>query len=222
MKYFVVHHPVLTERRALLEEQFEKFGIKDEDVEWVTSFPPEEARKIKEYTQTPLPVSYVSGNMKHYSILQKMVREDIPEAIIFEDDVILMDHFDPEKIPREYAYVKLEAQPELMNILHEEDFSKTLFISNNAGVAGYYVRKEFAEVFVKNINLRHAMDLEIQNVLYHYFDCPVVTVFPTCYQPQSGSSIVMKEGDALPEKWKVYVLTKWKKTYTFDELVSVL
>ncbi len=217
MRYFVVHHPVLTERRARLEEQFEKFGIKDEDVEWVTSFPPDEARKIKEYTQTPLPVSYVSGNMKHYSILQKMVRENIPEAIIFEDDVILMDHFDPEKIPREYAYVKLEAQAELGNLE-----PKPYFVLNNGGVAGYYVRKEFAEVFVKNINMQHAMDLEIQNVLYHHFECPGVVIFPMCYQPQTGSSIVMKEGDALPASWKVYVLTKWKKTYTFDELVSVL
>lgn len=216
MRYFVVHHPVLTERKKSLVKQFEEFGI--EDPEWVTSFPPEEAMKIKEYTGTPIPLGYVSCNMKHYSILKKMVAEDIPEAVIFEDDVVFTKRFDPSKIPRQFPYVKLEIHSELMDFM--DVLPDAYATENNGGICAYYVRKEFAEVFIRNINLRHAMDLEIQNVLFHKFEMYDIVACPMCYQVHTESVINTREG--LPEKWKTYVLTKWAPVYTYDELVTSL
>ena len=88
MKYFCLHHPLLTERYAELSKRFNDLHI---DVEWVTSFFPDELS---------LPEHHTFKNIKEYSLYKKhefciaeQVKRQYPYICILEDDVILPDNF---------------------------------------------------------------------------------------------------------------------------------
>ena len=88
VKYFCIHHPILTERYAELSNRCKALGI---GVEWVTNFFPEELQ---------LPDQHSFKNIKEYSLYKKhefciseQVKHGYPYICILEDDVILPDDF---------------------------------------------------------------------------------------------------------------------------------
>lgn len=216
MKYYVVHHLPLTERKDHVETQLKKRGIV---AEWITDFPPddERVRKVKELTKSPLSLGYISLSMKHYTVFKKMVEENIPEAIVFEDDVVITDHFDVDKIPRMVApYIKLGIRPELLG---KVQFSSEIVVqSNNGGTEAYYVTKHFAETFLYNINLQERIDLEIHNVLVQCYNSIEFLGAFMCYQ--RGDSVLQHDSPPfVPGNWQKYIIAK-HETFTYGELLN--
>ncbi len=208
MKYYVIHDPVLVDRRKKLEEQFKKFDI--HDVEWVTTFPKEDLKKLGEVSGTYMPLGYLSCNMKHYDAMNRMVHDNVPEAIIFEDDVIITEFFNENKIPREFPYVKLgRGPPDAALPLGKSQ----VIIGNNGGFEAYYVKRMFVRDFLNNLDLGWTVDVETHAYL---FSCgiPLICV-PMCYQEYKTS---VHENKQYPITWKQYIMnyqTSSKKS--FDE-----
>lgn len=101
-KVFVTHWDALTDRRAFMENQFQKNGIKD--VEWVTSFPVPELDN--EELIAKYPVVFAKGKiddrlsppvtsllLKHCYVIEEMVKHQYDSALILEDDAILVSNF---------------------------------------------------------------------------------------------------------------------------------
>ena len=88
MKYYIVHYSKNTERRVEMEKQLESIGATD--VEWITEYDKEDEfiSKIKEKTGSPLTPAEISCSVKHFEAMRRMVRDNIEEAIILEDDVV--------------------------------------------------------------------------------------------------------------------------------------
>ena len=177
MKTYIIHHPTLTERRANLEAELKRVGLVD--VEWVTSFPPDHPviQKVKDMTGTKISNGYISGSLKHYDALSRMVRDNIKEALVLEDDVIFSKFFNVTKIPREFPYVKLGKGVDDMRI---ELGDKPILIGNNAGLEAYYVKRLFAKDFIDNLDILWTIDTE-QHAYLVDNGIPLVCV-PMCYQ----------------------------------------
>lgn len=199
-KIYVVHCDQYKDRRLKLEEQFTKFGI--QNVEWVTDYPKDHplVQEWKTKTGTKMSESRISGSLKHYEALRRMCEENIDEAIIFEDDVILTEFFDISKIPRQNIFVRLcQGVPEF----GIQPGNSTITVYNNGGVEAYYIRLEFAREFLKNITLLYAVDIEYHGFLYHnnFQHIPCV---PMCTQIYD----VTNYHDEYELPWLDYVM-KW-------------
>lgn len=208
MKYYVIHDPSLTDRKKNLEKEFKKFDI--HSVEWITTFPKEDLKKIKEVSGTYMPLGYVSCNMKHYDAMNRMVRDNVPEAIIFEDDVIISDFFNENKIPREIPYVKLGKGPPDVEL---PIGNSPIIFGNNGGSEAYYVKRMFARDFLNNLDLGWTIDVEIHAYL---ISCgiPLICV-PMCYQEYKTS---VNEDKKYPITWQQY-MTNYQTSpkRSFDE-----
>jgi hypothetical protein len=216
MKYYVIHNPKWTERKEKLMEQFQKFGIVPE---WITSYPAEDMEILKTYTKSPMSLGYISGIMKHYDALQRLLDDDDEKgAIIFEDDVILTEAFDEECIPVTFPYVSLNMGPPGDQL--EKPSRRFGYKKNNGGAEAYYVNKMFASVFLQNVTLSHGIDLEYYRFLYNFTGTVNIPWVPMCYQNYgegvslSSSSFVQEE----MQPWQDYVLKSKQTTYTFKKL----
>jgi len=106
-KIFLCHSLDLSERRKFQENQLEvKFGFK---VEWITAFP------SKHLTNTTgLKSSELSLALKHMTILQYIVDENIQRSLVLEDDAVLDDHFIEKfnlyikQVPKDADFITLE------------------------------------------------------------------------------------------------------------------
>lgn len=217
MKFFVIHHPALTERRKRVEEQLERLGI---SAEWITDYPACELQGVKEHTKSPLPLGYISCSMKHYKVLQKMVDEDIPDAVIFEDDVIFSEHFDVSKIPTGIPYVKLSKPPPDSHPHPIECSSKMYWELNNGGAEAYYVTKHFAETHLnKNLSLRATMDTEIHNTLTVYYNSSMFPCVPMCHSEGSPTSVTKNDEQDDDIHWTTHIHMIYPG-FTFSELIE--
>lgn len=215
MKYYVIHNPEWTERKEKLTEQFQKFGI---SAEWITSYPADDMEVIKAFTKSPMSLGYISCSMKHYDALQRLLDSDEPDAIIFEDDVILTEAFDEECISVAYPYVSLNMGPPGSQL--EKPSRRFGYKTNNGGVEAYYVNKMFASVFLQNVTLSRPMDLECHRFLYNFTGTLKIPCVPMCYQNYGeGVSLSSSSSSSVEEmSWKEYVLKSEQTTYTFKKL----
>lgn len=215
MKYYVVHNPALTERKEKLEAQFKKFGIVD--CEWVTTFPAEDMEHVKEFTNSPMTLGYISCSMKHYDAFQRLVDSDEKEAIIFEDDVILTEIFDERYIPKIFPYVSLNMGPPGNQI--KEPSRTSGFKNNNGGAEAYYVKKMFAREFLEHINLLRTMDMETYWFWVQNTGSVYIPWIPMCYQNYGETTMNGKATTIeYDEEWDSYILRGNQKTYTFKNL----
>jgi glycosyl transferase family 25 len=97
MKIFVTHYSKLTNRKEHVLNEFKKHGI--EDFEIIEKYDREdiiddsnECRVFDQYYMTNKR-GQVSLHLKHFYIYELMISENIEEALIFEDDIILSDDF---------------------------------------------------------------------------------------------------------------------------------
>ena len=95
MRIFVLHYSKLTHRKQHILEQFKKNGI--EEFEFIEHFDKDEItyNECPEFHQNYITDrrSELSLHLKHFYIYKLMVTENIDEALIFEDDVVLSDDF---------------------------------------------------------------------------------------------------------------------------------
>jgi glycosyl transferase family 25 len=95
IKIFVLHYSKLTSRKQHILEQFKNHGI--QDFEFIEQFDKDEItnENCSQFDQQYIKnrPGELSLHLKHFYVYQLMVNENIDEALIFEDDVILSDGF---------------------------------------------------------------------------------------------------------------------------------
>ena len=210
MKHYVIHNSKEVERRKKLEKQFEEFNITD--VEWVTSFPVEEIGNLKSL-KSYKPLSQMSCDMKHYDVFDRMVKQCIPEAIVFEDDVIFSELYDETKIPK-LDFVKLGRGPPDTQLKFSQE---PIIFNNNGGNEAYYVNLHFASNFKASMN----WTIDIEQQAFLSMKGIQLTCVPMCYQEYVSSHILPEESP--PISWIDFVseFPTYQK-YSFEELVKII
>jgi hypothetical protein len=206
MRHYIIHNSKEKERKEKLEKQLDEFNITD--VEWVTTFPIEEIGNLSTL-ESYKPLSQMSCDMKHMDALDRMVKEGLEEAIIFENDVIFSDLYDEVKIPKA-PYVKLGRGPPDALL----PFSQIpRVVHNNGGNEGYYVNLEFASTFKPS--MKWTMDIEQQAFLMMQ-NIPLVCV-PMCYQEYVSTHTFLTP----PITWIDFLhnFPSYEK-YSFDRLID--
>jgi len=108
-KIFVAHYKKLVDRKEYITNQLVGHGIDINWVEWVTDYDTDEwdVELIQQehpylfdgsgihcnIIRNTLNMPEVSLNLKHRYIMSSVVENEIPDALVFEDDCILQDNF---------------------------------------------------------------------------------------------------------------------------------
>lgn len=226
MKHFVVHWPKLSDRKDLLKYQLAVRGVTD--VEWVEDTPGNAdspfIKWLHQRTKATMALGFLACSAKHYWILNEMVRRDIPEAIILEDDAVLHESYKQFSIPNGLDFVKLgigvnwtlDPGPNPINI-------------GNFGCSeAQYVTLKFARELITNINFGHCTDIVYWAHLLHT-NRPLVCI-PVCHQTSllEGSSTTGGEYHGAPtlgqfiQGWKSLPKFSWPKLVEeYDRKVAV-
>ena len=95
MKIYVLHYSKLTDRKSHILSQFKKHGIQEFEI--IERFDKDE---ITDEQCTLFDPNYVTNkraqlslHLKHLYVYERIITEDIEEALVLEDDVILSDNF---------------------------------------------------------------------------------------------------------------------------------
>jgi GR25 family glycosyltransferase involved in LPS biosynthesis len=106
MKHFIIHDPKLVQRREFLENHLQERGVTD--VEWVTHLNSDSqfVKWLHQRTQTPMALGYLSCTVKHYWVLSEIVKRNIQEAVILEDDVVLHMDYSKCSVPQGLKFMK--------------------------------------------------------------------------------------------------------------------
>jgi len=176
MKHFVVHDPKLVHRREFLEKHLEERGVTD--VEWVTGFNSDSklVKWLHQRTQTPMALGYLSCTVKHYIVLSEIVRQNIYEAVILEDDVVLHKDYSQFVPPVGAKFIKLG-----IGVNWHLNPGLTPVQTPNYGCSeAQYVTRDMAQYILNNLNFGHCVDIVYWAILNHTKH-PLVTV-PLAHQ----------------------------------------
>ena len=99
---YITHYTPLKERRIHMDKQLGRFNLTPT---YITKYDRENLihqdivkyvgyRKNNESITYTIKLSEISLLCKHMHIYETMIKDDIPEAIVFEDDITLYDDFD--------------------------------------------------------------------------------------------------------------------------------
>lgn len=212
MKYFIVHDPKLIQRREFLENHLKERGVTD--VEWVTDLNSDSkfVKWLHQRTQTPMAPGFLSCSVKHYSILADMVKRNIQEAIILEDDVVLHKDF-----------TKFTPLPGLKLIKlgigvnwNLKPGSEPVITPNYGCSEAQYLTIDMAKHILDNLNFGHCVDIVYWAILYN-LKHPLVTV-PLAHQTSilegsttTGKSDTVKEMplSQFIQTWNTLPKMKW-------------
>jgi GR25 family glycosyltransferase involved in LPS biosynthesis len=218
MKTYIIHYSRNNE--TLKEELLNKFP----DAHIITQFDREDEfiPWIKYYTTSPLEMAMVSCNVKHYEALRDMVENDIEEAIIFEDDVVVIKDWKNKfmDIKNKYSpaqdYIKL-------GCLHRYNIDNlehgAIVVGNNGGTEGQYVTKTFAKMVLQNLRVDNTIDL-IHHACLKNRQIPCI---PICSQTSiiSNHDSYGHKYDMDMGHWKDYIVNYFDgKLYNYYELLK--
>jgi hypothetical protein len=201
MKFYVIHYTKNTDRRAQLEKQLKDFDIVD--VEWITEYDKEDPiiEKIKKITNSPLSPAMISCNLKHYIAMEKMVREDIPEAVILEDDVVFLEEFRRARMYHPCGLLRLGlGVGVLLPKVPRASSTQVYKVFNPGGSEATWVSQQFALVAIKNVNFDNTIDMIQFSLLKHFFK-EELRVLVTAYQT---SIMVPSNGEKPDGSWIDY------------------
>jgi hypothetical protein len=221
MKYFVIHYPKKPGRKTLLIRQFEKFGIDLNDVTWIEGLNKDDhfISWMKKRTASPMPLGQISSSVKQYTIMQKIVDENIPEAIIFEDDVIIHPEFADVDPRIECGFLRLGIGVGILEPnCPKASATETYVIQNPGGCEAFWVSNDFAKSFMSKANFDYSIDMTQMGHLHHVLGHPMFCRY-VCHQTSLGNSSDSSTG-ACPGNWQEYCRNYLKyKTYDFPMLV---
>ena len=155
---------------------------------------------LKFVTKSKVCMSYISCNIKHLEALKDMVDNNIPEAFIFEDDVVFIDDWETKFMKTKNKYCKSNDYIK-MGCLHALSIKDEPYIvHNNGGTEGQYVTLQFAKEFLKLVNFDNTIDL-----MHHGFlGGGSIPCIPVCSQ----TSIISRFDE---ENNQTVELMEWKK-----------
>lgn len=156
--YVCIYSKNIERKKELVADP--RFKILD-DVTWIDWYDKEEIECywIKTACLSKLTLEEISCSIKHYEAMYHMVKNNIAEALIFEDDVVFIDGW--------YDKLKKHISPDIMFMRLDSLFN--LVYDGNIKVTdhlwpaeAWYIKKEFAELILKN----STFDVPIDNFVY--------------------------------------------------------
>ena len=184
MKHFVIHHPRLVDRKAHVIKRFLDLGVTD--AEWVEDLNADSdfVKWVKEWTGSPLQHGHISCTVKYYWIFEQMIKRNIPNAIILEDDVVFHDMYKELWIPIGIDYVKLGK-----GVNFDIPLGTPITVQNYGGTEAQYFSLQFAREMMNLFTLDQTIDTVICAHLKHS-GRPLLCV-PVCHQTSllEGSGI---------------------------------
>ena len=201
MKFYVIHYTKNTDRRVQLEKQLKDFDIVD--VEWITEYDKEDPiiEKIKNITNSPLSPAMISCNLKHYTAMEKMVREDIPEAVILEDDVVFLEEFRSAQMYHPSGLLRLCLGVGVLEAkIPPASPTQVYQVANSGGSEATWLTQQFAMVAIKNVNFDNTIDMIQFSILKHFFN-EKLRLMVTAYQT---SIMVPSTGEKHDGSWLEY------------------
>jgi len=190
------------------------------DAHFITQYDKEDffVSWVKTYTETDVCMPYLSCNLKHLEAMKDMVDNNIEEAFIFEDDVVLIDDWENKFMTIKNKHFS-DAEYIKMGNLHELSYDQApLIVGNNGGAEGQYVTLKYAKRFLNNVNLEHTIDI-MEHGLLNGGPIPCI---PVCAQ----TSIITRYGggnnqDKPLPNWIEYVRSYHsRKLFKYEELLK--
>ena len=177
---FIKHCPNLSpERKIFLDAHLTNRLNGKLKIIWVEDYNYD--HQFIEFIQYKLKPPYgnklVSNLVKTLFMLETMVKEDIESAFIIDDDIVF--HKDWKEIlesinlPDNILFLNLGTSTFFKDLKPIK--GKAYQIQNNGGCEGIYVKKQFAEHFLKNINFGNASDIVFHGFL-NSINHPIVCV----------------------------------------------
>lgn len=172
-KIFICHYKPLKERKKILSEQLNKLGL---DYEWVEIYDREEIDINKLKTDLPnmvkplniighqnrtLRMSEISLILKHNYIWEKMIKDDIDNVLVLEDDALLDNDF----VEKYYSYTRdLPEDYDLLWVgsccgLHAPNISLDKHIYQNDGsrcTHAYLISKKCASKMIEQHKINNS------------------------------------------------------------------
>ena len=180
---FILHCPKLNpERKIFLEKHLEE-RVPIKDIRWCEDYNHDHlfVEWLQHTQKLPYGTKMTSGLVKSLDIFKTMIDEDIPNAIILNDDVMFhrdwLQIYNSVNIPDNIMFINLGTAL-FLNI--KPEMGKIYQIGNNGGCEGVYVSKQFAELYIRNLNMNYTADIMVHGFLQS-FNHPILCM-PICYQ----------------------------------------
>jgi GR25 family glycosyltransferase involved in LPS biosynthesis len=162
MKTYVCHYSKNHQRKKDLMND-PRFNIL-EDVTWIDWYDQEDIESywVKSACTSNLSLQEISCCLKHYEAMYHMVKNDIPEALIFEDDVVFTADW-LEKLKTHLApnieFIRLDS---LFNLVYDGNIKTT---DHLWPAEAWYIKKNFAEFILKNCTFSAPIDNSVYRLI---------------------------------------------------------
>lgn len=224
MKYYVIHYPKRPDRKENLRVQFVEHGISPDDVTWIEGLNKDDhfCKWVKVKTNSPMPLGHMSCSVKHYWAMKHMVDNEVPEAIIFEDDVIIDPAFDTLEAGSQVGFLRLGAGVHILESYFRENVKpgpQTIAINNPGGSEAQWLTLDFAREFLASANFDYTIDMAHAGFLKSK-GLPLYLRY-VAHQSSLGHPEESTTGDHCPGDWRQYIETFGTlKKYNFSELLE--
>jgi len=188
-RIYISHYTKLVDRKKYLEENL---SFIENEIVWLDFFDRENLTEdiINEYiwsgvtyskdtTELPsgsvhnMTLGEIGDSIAHFYAFKEIIKDNLKNAIIFEDDIVLTDHF---KNINKY----MSNLPEDFDIIHIGDyngFKPQELISPHKYFYREYKGKAGASYIVSNKFAKRVKDIKIRSVVDHFLD----TLSPIIY-----------------------------------------
>lgn len=227
MKYYVIHYPKRPARKESLLRQFVERGISLDDVTWVEGLNKDDhfTKWVKVKTKSPQPLGHMASAVKQFWIMCDIVEKGIPEAIIFEDDVVidpLFDSLDPATFPRDIGLLRLGAGVHILDPYFKQnvkpDATQTIAVNNPGGCEAFWVTNAFAREYSAHSNFDYTCDMTQHGFLMSR-DKPLLLRY-VCHQTSIGGGDSATKEEC-PGDWRRYITQYAQlKHYAFQEIID--
>jgi len=159
-------------RRPVLEEHLKERGFTD--VEWITDYPAYHpyVKWLHERLGGTTSLAHISGLVKFTETCRRIVHDKGPDKWFWkcDDDAVFIKNWNV-KLPDDLWYVNMSVGVNF-HILPD---AQPQYIGNNGGAEVFCFTREFAQLFLDNIDTRQSGDIVIHGLL-HYIKHPLVCI----------------------------------------------
>ena len=201
MKIYILNYSKNIERREKLENNP---ALSGKDVTWVNEWDREDlfVKWVHWYSKTDQIINHISLILKHMWCLHDMIKNDISECIILEDDVVFENNWFEKfnSIPKQnLQFLKLGS------IFQDLKYDpQTIYqIGNPGGSEALWVTQDFAKITLDNLDFQQTIDIFYGGVL-NYIKHPLMCI-PVCSQTSVYESTSSLGGNNCKIHWIEYI-----------------
>jgi glycosyl transferase family 25 len=234
---FIISLPKDQHRREFLEKQLQKLAMPFSVVEAVYGKSLSAAELAASYDRNKainlfnreLSKGEIGCALSHVSIYQKMVAEDIPHALILEDDASILDHDLPAALSALAGrYAAGTPVAVMLNHVRRYDGASGVQLDDRRciydayrGVCthGYFLTKAAAEILVRNLYPVYVVADKWEYFQERFFPVKAMVPYPVGLSPASQASSIDAMGARVKKKEDsrnyLYYLRKYARQLRF-------